>query len=378
MLQQVVEHFLWDHITAQFDDDAHPITVREVIECRYAVDFLLFDQFRDIFDKLLLDHLVRKFGNDDRVLAAVHRFYAGLRLHGNATAPGLVGGAYSLAAQNESGGREIWAGQELHQLFHGRFRVIQQVIRSITDFRQIMRWQVGRHADGDTGTAVTDQVRKFSGEDTGLRSFVIEGRLEINRILFDIFQHLDGERRHTRFRIAVGGGWVIVDTAEVSLTIHQRIAEGEGLCHTHHGQVDRLISVRVIVTNSLPDDLRRLEVPVRRRQIEISHRIENATLNRLEAISHVRQSAGDNSRHRIAQIRVPHFLGNLDFGTIVIIAGSTSATANAIYRWNRRFQSVITGRYFCIAGRYFRFGEGGVVNHSKLLHYRRMEVAYGL
>ena len=58
---------------------------------------------------------------------------------------------------------------------------------------------------------------------------------------------------HRRRRIAV-------DRAEIALPVDQRQAHGEILRHAHQRVVDRLVAVRMVFTDDVADDARRLAV----------------------------------------------------------------------------------------------------------------------
>lgn len=51
-----------------------------------------------------------------------------------------------------------------HQLLEPCIRVVQQTAGAVNDFTQIVRWDVGRHTDCDTGGTVDQQVWKTAGQ----------------------------------------------------------------------------------------------------------------------------------------------------------------------------------------------------------------------
>ena len=88
----------------------------------------------------------------------------------------------------------------------------------------------------------------------------VEVRHEVDRLAVDVAEHLLGERGEARLGVAVGGGGVAVDRAEVALAVDQRVAHGEVLGHAHHRVVDRAVAVRVVVLEHLADDAGGLRV----------------------------------------------------------------------------------------------------------------------
>ena len=65
-------------------------------------------------------------------------------------------------------GREIRAFHELHQPIERDVGIVNLRADAIDDFAQVMRRNVGRHADGDTGAAVDQKIRECARENCGL------------------------------------------------------------------------------------------------------------------------------------------------------------------------------------------------------------------
>ena len=128
--------------------------------------------------------------------------------------------------------------------------------RGVAELAGIVRRNVGGHADGDAGRAVGEQVGEIGGEhDRLLLAPVIVGA-EVDRVLLDAVEELRGDLGQPRLGVAVGGGVVAVDIAEVPLPVDQRIADGEVLGEAGERVVDRLIAVRMEVAHRVADDLR--------------------------------------------------------------------------------------------------------------------------
>ena len=67
-------------------------------------------------------------------------------------------------------------------------------------------------------------------------------------------RQLRGHRGEARLGVALGGGRVVVDVAEVALRVDERVAERERLRHADEGVVDRLVAVRVVLPHHVADD----------------------------------------------------------------------------------------------------------------------------
>ena len=123
----------------------------------------------------------------------------------------------------------------------------------INGFTQVMRRNVGCHTDSDTGTAVNEQMRQTGGEYCRFFFRIVVIGNKVNRVLADIGEHFTGQLLQLHFGVTHGSCGVTVETAEVTLTINQRITKREGLSHTNDRIVGSRISVRVILTDHIPD-----------------------------------------------------------------------------------------------------------------------------
>src|SRR5262249_27072734 len=91
-----------------------------------------------------------------------------------------------------------------------------------------------------------------------------------------------------------------------------RIAHAEGLRQPYHGVVDRGITMGVVDTHSLADDLGTLRVLLVELQPHLMHGVQNSAMNGFEAISNVGKSSPDDDRHRVVEIRTLHLIFNVD------------------------------------------------------------------
>ena len=127
--------------------------------------------------------------------------------------------------------------------------------RRVAELGGIVRRDVGRHADGDAGRAVGEQVREGAGQHHRLLPLPVIGRAEVDGVLVDAAQQQLGDRRHARLGVAHGRRVIAVDVAEIALPVDQRIADGEILREAHQRVVDRLVAVRMEIAHHLADDL---------------------------------------------------------------------------------------------------------------------------
>ena len=107
--------------------------------------------------------------------------------------------------------------------------VVDEGDAGVDDFGEVMRRDVGRHADGDASAAVDDEIGDASGEDGGLEGGLVVVGGEVYGVGVDVGEHFTGDAGHAGFGVTHRGGWVAVYGAEVTLAVYERIAEGKGL-----------------------------------------------------------------------------------------------------------------------------------------------------
>ncbi len=117
--------------------------------------------------------------------------------------------------------------------------------RGLAQLGGIVRRDRGRHADRDSLRAVREQVRETAGQHHRLFRLAIIIGAELDAVFVDPLEQEPGDLGHPRFGVAVGGGIVAVDIAEIALAVDQRIARGKILRQAHHGIVDRLVAMRM-------------------------------------------------------------------------------------------------------------------------------------
>ena len=310
--EQLVEDDLRVGIAANIHDNLHTFTRGMVLNVRDAVDALVFDQICHGLDQTrLVDH-VRDLGNDDLALAVRQIYNLGLCANLDLAAAGCIGGANAAAAHDNAAGREVRSLDELADLVHLRLGMVDDIAGAVDDLREVMRRDVGRHADRDTGRAVHQQVGEAGRQYDRLLTLLIEVRLEIDRVFLDIRQHVVRQLGHAGLGITVCCRGVAVHGTEVAVTVDQRIVQRERLRHTHHRVVNRCVAVRMIPAEHITDGRCRLAVGLVRGQTVLVHRVQDAAVYRLEAVAHIRQRAADNNTHCIVDVAFLHLAFEID------------------------------------------------------------------
>ncbi len=227
------------------------------------------------------------------------------RAYAQRAAAGLVGLDDGLAGFAEhAAGREVRPLYVVEQGLGARVRRLDQVLQRVADLRHVVRRNAGRHADRDALRTVGQQVGKGGGEHQRLLVLAIVGRAEIDGILVDPGQHQGGGIGELGLGVAHRRRAIAVDVAEIALAVDQPVALRELLRHAHHGVIDRLVAVGMVLAHDVADHARRfLGFGARPRlQVQLPHAVEQAPVHRLQPIAHVRQRARHDGGQRIGEI----------------------------------------------------------------------------
>ena len=143
----------------------------------------------------------------------------------DAAAPGAVGLVNAFVAYDYPACRKVRSGQSFQQLFHENIVdaiiVVDDVINRRNQFLQVVRRDIGRHANGDTGRAIQQQVGQARWENRGFLKRAIEIVDEINGVHVDICQHLFCHASQAGLGITHRCRGIPIDRAKVTLAIYQ-------------------------------------------------------------------------------------------------------------------------------------------------------------
>ena len=177
----------------------------------------------------------------------------GARAHDDAPATSLLIILDSRAAVDVAAGREVRTLYQLSDLAGCHLRVVDQRDERGHDFLEIVRRNVGRHADGDARRSVDDEIGDRRRKNFRLLQSIVEVGREIDSVLVDVGEHLHRDAGEARFRIAVSRRRISIDAAEVPLSIDKWVAQRKVLDHAHQRVVDRSVTVRVILAEHVAD-----------------------------------------------------------------------------------------------------------------------------
>ena len=166
LLVQIVQHHFRNDVALELNHHAHAGFVRLILNVRNAFDLLFVDQLGNLFEQGALVHLIRQLVDDDRLLVALFQIFdVRASAHHHTAAASVVAIAHTGNAVDEAGGREVRRRNDVDQLINRHFRIGQQRQTAIDHFIEVVRRDIGRHADRDTRRAVNQQVRDLRRHD---------------------------------------------------------------------------------------------------------------------------------------------------------------------------------------------------------------------
>ncbi len=311
VLVELVEHDLGDRVALELDHEAHPALVGLVAQVGDLGDPLVVDEVGDLLDQVagaaLLDH-EGQLGDDDRLLAVLERLDVRARLHAHPAAAGLVGVADAGAAEDDPAGGEVGALDVAHQALDLDLGIVDVGDRGVDHLAQVVRRDVGGHADRDARGAVDEQVGEARGQHQRFALGAVVVGHEVDGVHVEVAQHLGGDAGQAGLGVAHRGGGVVVDRAEVALAVDELVAHRELLRHAHERVVDGGVAVRVVLAHHLADDQRALRVGAVGAEPKLVHRVQHAAVHGLQAVAHVGQRAPDDHRHRVVEVGGAHLL----------------------------------------------------------------------
>src|SRR2546430_2495400 len=107
--------------------------------------------------------------------------------------------------------------------------------------------------------------------------------------------------------------------------------------------------MRMVLTHDFAYDAGALTRSPSRSQTHLLHRVQNAAMHWLQSVANVRQSAADNHRQRIVEIRPLHLLFNID-GLHVEGARRLSVASRRRSEWELRILIVSHESQFSVLG----------------------------
>ncbi len=191
---------------------------------------------------------------------------------------------------------------------------------AVDDLGQVVRRNIGGHADRDAGRPVDEQIRVGRREHRGFLGRLVIVRDEVDRLLVEVGHQVVRQRLQLRLGITHRRRRVAVDRPKVPLTVDQGIPHVETLRHPNERVVDGGISVGVEIPHDLADDLGALAICAIGGQPHQAHAIDDPAMGRFETVPHIGQRTPDDDAHGIVHVGAPHLVfdvdGRFDIGSV--------------------------------------------------------------
>jgi hypothetical protein len=216
---ELVDDDLRVGVALEVDDDADLVLPAGfVVDPADVVDDALLHRLGRRFDDRLADDAVGDLVDDDGGAAALLLF---LDVHFGAQADSAAAGRVAfddpVLPADHAAGREVRAGDDLHQLGDAGFGVVDHLDDRVADLAQVVRQQVARHAHRDAGRPVHQKIGELGRQDGRLHEPLVVVRLVVDGVVLKVGQQLVLDLAGAGLGVTHGGGGVAVGGAEVAL-----------------------------------------------------------------------------------------------------------------------------------------------------------------
>ena len=264
-------------------------------------------QAGDGFNEHLLIDLIRDVVNDQNLAPGLRFFVVRMRADHNAPAPGAVALVHALETKDDAPRGKVWSGHLGNQFVNACVRVMQKMAARVHGFSEVVRRNVRCHTDRNTRRTVHQKVRKFRREHHRFFFGVIKVRNKVDGVFVEVVQHGVRNLRKTALRVTHGGRPVAVNGTEVTLTGNKRIAHRKVLREAHQRLVGSLVAMRVVLTDHVTHNTRALFGGIIEGVVELVHRVQNAAVHGLKAVTHIRKSTAHDHTHGVIEVSLLHF-----------------------------------------------------------------------
>ena len=298
VLVEVLKHNTAHSVLLQYDNDADTLLITLVIDVGDTLNLLLIHELCNLLHQLcLIDH-IGNLGHHDALPTALGILNLSLSTDYHTALTRLNGLPDTLVAIDNGTCGEVGTLHILTHLAGLHIGVVDVGTDGVAALREVVGSHVGGHTHSDTIRAVDHQQGDTSGEHGGLQLGIVEVVGEVHGILLDVGHHLVGDFPHAGLGVTHSCGRVAIHRAEVTLTIHQRVAQAPRLRHAAHSVVDGTIAVGVELTHHITHDTGALTgrlVGVKTQLV--AHAIEDAAMNGFHTVPCIGQSSRNDYRH---------------------------------------------------------------------------------
>ena len=291
VLEEIRHHHLLVGVLLQLERDAH-VVGRDVLHIEKRRETPAGGDITNSLDERRLVDRVGHAGDVNRLSRTRRRPLLPRRSQPDRSGAGFVDFFDLLRRVEHLGaGGKIGALHVAAELDAAQIRVVEQFHERRADFVEVVRRDVGRHADGNARRPVDQQVGHARRQHDRLGLGAVVVRTERYCGLVNLGQQLIAQSGQSALGVSHRRGAVAIERAEVAGAIDERIAKREGLRHANQRLVERGVAVRVVVAHHVADDLRALAVLDVGGQVLLPHRVKDAALHRLQSVPDVGKRA---------------------------------------------------------------------------------------
>ena len=116
---------------------------------------------------------------------------------------------------------------------------------------------------------------------------LVEVGFEIDRVFVEVGEDFLGQLLELGLGVSHGRHRVAVDRTEVALAVDQQVAQVPGLGEARHGVVDAGVAVRVVFTEDVAHDTRRLLDAAAVGDAQVAHAEQHAAVYGLKSVSDI-------------------------------------------------------------------------------------------
>ena len=277
-LVELVENHVGIRTGFECDHQTHGFfEITLVLNSRNVFDLVTIHQGGNLFDNIVPFFHVRDFF-DDNAVTFFDFFDFGACPHHDRAATGMVSLANATASTNDSACGEVRPLDDRHDLVDRDLGLVDHSDQSVAHLAKIVGRDGGGHANRDPAGTIDQEIGKPRGQDGWFRVPLVVGWHEVDGVLLEIVQHLGRDTRQARFGVPHGRRRQASDRTKVALLVHQQVPHIPLLRHADERVVNRLVTVRVIITHALAGDFRAFGATGTGPQVEIVHGHQNAPL----------------------------------------------------------------------------------------------------
>ena len=233
-------------------------------------------------------------------------------------------------------GGKVRRADELEQLSYVQAPVVDQRNTAVDHLAEVVRRDARRHADRDALRPVDQQIRKprRQHDRLELRSVVVGA--EVDGTLGQLAEELHRDLVEAGLGVPHRRRRIAFERAEVAESEDQRRTHDPILGHPNQRLVDRRIAVGVIPPHHVADDTGALlRLAVRPQVQAVVHQVEDAPMDRLEAVTDIGQRPGRDDADRVAEVQPLGLGAQGHFGerSVHLFSGvvRTAADVNGLY-----------------------------------------------